>query len=108
MYLQTPCPHCKQQALELPEGNGIRLYTYCASCGRKSLYIVHYKADETKSYSVVPVGAPNRGMVRMTFWVKDEQAEKLRGLSFLPGQMSEIVRNALDRELEILSSYVAG
>lgn len=95
-YLKTPCPRCGKNGLQRPEPSGHRLYSACAVCGRKSLYVIHEKIDGSKSYSIVPVGAKNNGMVRVTFWITKEHKEMLKKLSFLPRMQSQIVRQALD------------
>jgi hypothetical protein len=95
-YLSTPCPHdnCRKQTLNQPEPSNHRLYARCDSCGRKSLYVIHEKIDGSKSYSIVRVGAPNRNMERMTFFIPAEYAEQLRALPMR--QQSATVRAALD------------
>jgi len=37
--------------------------------------VIHDKIDGGKSYSIVPVGAPNSDMIRATFWIKKSQKQ---------------------------------
>jgi len=94
-YLEIPCPYprCGEQKLQRPQMSGSRLYSQCAACNRKSLYIIHEKTDGSKTYSIVPIGAPNRDMVRATFWITREQATLLE--EEYSNTKSQIVRSAL-------------
>lgn len=96
MFLEIPCPRCGEEKLQRPQQSGIRYYSKCAGCGRKSLYVIHDRIDGSQSYSIVPVGNPGSGMIRATFWITREQAQMLEELSIMPGMKSSIVRQALD------------
>jgi len=92
-YLEIPCPKCKELKLQPPTPSGNRLYSKCANCNKKSLYIIHEKVDGSKTYSIVEIGAPNRDMIRSTFWIAREHKEWLA--LFPAGTKSSVVRNAL-------------
>lgn len=69
-YLSEPCPRCHKKELQQPIKNKNRMYSKCATCGRKSLFVIHHKVGGSKSYSIVQVGTPGRAMVRATFWIE--------------------------------------
>jgi len=98
-YLTMPCPRCEAVTLQYPKKSGARLYSFCERCKRKSLFIIHDKANGEQSYSIIPVGAKGRGMVRATFWIEGWHKAELTRRAPLKNMQSQIVRLALDREL---------
>lgn len=91
-YLSEPCPRCHKKELQQPIKNKNRMYSKCAACGRKSLFVIHHKVGGSKSYSLVRIGRYS-----LPEFVKKVRSVRLSDLEMKAverGDLRLIVRNS--------------